>query len=175
MVSAGSKQNRKPEGYRGALLYTQEDGYKMVSMQVHLYEGEHSRVMSHSYEILREEEAEHLTAQPPLGGVDLYYFPATDSATNILLTVESQEERHSAVYSVGEHGIDELSPYLWLDVMEEKTLDQEPQTPHDSEMAFDEAIEYYKDQIPSWLASQEPQLNTTISEPFHYQSRDFER
>jgi hypothetical protein len=177
MEPAGSHRNKNPEGYRGALIYTQEEGYKMVSMHVHLYEGERSRVMSHAYEVPLVHEAERLRAHPPLAGIDVYSFPAPDNATNILLTIESQEQRHSAVYSVGEEGITELSPHLWLDIMEEgKTLDQQPHTPYSWEVAVDEAIDYYKDQIPVWLAEIN-QADTTVREPFHDvgHSFDFDR
>lgn len=87
-----SEPSHAPQDLRGALVYSQEDGYKIITIQVQLFEGEQSHVMTHAYEILQREEAEHFSAQPPLVGIDLYHFPINDYA-NIMLTIESQQVR----------------------------------------------------------------------------------
>ena len=175
MLQAGNDQNKQKEGYRGALIYSQEDGYKMISMHVQLYPGEQSSVTSHSYEVFQEEEAEHLNMSAPLAGVDLYTFPAADNATNIKLTIEGQGQRHSAIYSVGEDGITELSPSLRLDIIEQgKILDLEAKNVQEWETALGEALEYYKDEIPGWLNLAD-RFNETIHEqPFHHQEEDID-
>jgi hypothetical protein len=172
--------DQEPAGYRGKLVYSQEeDGYKLITMTVNLYPTEQSHVMSHIYNLPFIEEPEHLSTSSPLVKMDSYHFPATDG-TNIMLTVESQEGiRHTAVYSVHEGGIEEHSPFPWLDIVEanvgQKELAQEPQAAqHEWQAALNEALEYYKDEIPGWIEAQD-RLDTTIREPFHDHHIDFDR
>jgi hypothetical protein len=55
-------QCQKPiEGYRGALVYRQEYGYKLITMMIDLRTpDERSRVTSWTYDLDIPEEAEHL-------------------------------------------------------------------------------------------------------------------
>jgi hypothetical protein len=169
--------DQEPAEYRGELIYSQEDGYKLITMTVGLYHGEESHVMSHVYNFPIQEEAEHLPADSPLAGVDLYRFPAFDG-TNIMLSVEGQEEKYTAVYSVRETGIDEHTVSLLLDIMEvheaQRELAQEPQTAQERQSTLDEVLQYYKDEIPGWLEAQD-RLDTTIYEPFHDHNIGFDR
>jgi hypothetical protein len=175
----GDSQSEKlAAGYRGSLVYRpEEDGYKLITMMVFLYPGEQSRVESHIYNLPLEEEAEHLSAFPPLAVVDSYHFPATDG-TNIMLTIESQGAKHTAVYSVYENGVEEHSPFLRLDIVESgkgrKALTQETRSSHDQQYTFNDVLNYYKDQIPSWLEEQD-RLDTTTHETVHDNTIDFGR
>jgi hypothetical protein len=169
-----ARQKEKPAaGYRGELIYCQKDGCKIITMTVNLYSDERS----HVYNLPLVEEAERCSASHPLAGVDVYRFPAIDG-TNLMRTIESQEAKYTAVYSVGEIGIEEHSPFLWLDIMEthevHKDLAQEPQTAQEWQVALDEALEYYKDEIPGWLEAQD-RLDTTVHKPFHDHTIDFDR
>ena len=73
---------RKPESYRGALIYRQEDGYTLITMTVSVAPDEHSQVITYANNLPVREEAEHLL------GVDLYHFAVTNS-TWIQLTITS--------------------------------------------------------------------------------------
>lgn len=175
--SQANWDEKRAEGYRGAFVYSQEDGYKLIAMQVHLFEGEHSHVMSHVYNFPFVEEAQHLPAQPPFAGIDLYRFPATDG-TNIMLTVEGPETKHTAVYSVRETAIDEHAVFLRLGIVEwngeSKEFSLQLPASHDRQAAFDEALDYYKDQIPVWLDMQD-QRDMTTHEPLPGYDIDFGR
>lgn len=111
-------QRQKPiEGYRGALVYRQEYGYKLITMRIDLRTpDERSRVTSWAYDFDIQEEAEHLPTGSPLAAIDLYHFPATDGM-EIGLTIRSQAGEYTARYIVNATGIEEHSSFLWLDVM----------------------------------------------------------
>ncbi len=111
-------QRQKPiERYRGALIYKQEYGYKLITMVIDLRTpDERSRVTSWTYDLDIPEEAEHLPAGSQLAAVDLYHFPATDGM-EIELTIRSQAGEYIARYSVDATGIEEHSSFLWLDVV----------------------------------------------------------
>jgi FtsZ-binding cell division protein ZapB len=170
-----NRNERLVAGYRGELVYSQEEGYKLITMTVDLYPDEQSRVTSHIYNLPLLEEAEHIPADPPLKSVDVYRFPATDG-TNVILSIESQEAKYTAVYSVRENDIQEHTASLQLnilDVSERETLSQESQTAQEWKAALDEALTYYKDEIPGWLNEQD-QLDTTVQQ-FHDHTIDFDR
>ena len=84
----GADQNEKPAtGYRGALFYRQEYGYKLITMTIILYiPDEQSCVVSRVYDLDITEEAKYILATLPLAAVDVYHFPVTDG-TDIKLTI----------------------------------------------------------------------------------------
>ena len=84
---------QEPEDYRGSLVYTQEYGYKLVTMTVSVAPDEQSHVTSHAHHLPVSEEAEHLQA------VDLYHFAVTDG-TQIQLTLETPAGNKEAWYTV---------------------------------------------------------------------------
>lgn len=53
-----------------------------------------------------------------------------------------------------------------------KELPREPQTPQDWEVAVDEAIDYYKYQISSWL--EELNQGDMTGQPFHDYGQSFD-
>ncbi len=134
---AFNQSQKSIEGYRGALIYRQEYGYKLVTMMIDLRTpDERSRVTSPAYGLEILEEAERLSAGSPLSAVDLYHFPAADGM-EIELTIRSQAGEYTARYIVDATGIEERSSFLWLDMMkarddlrERKTLplDQDDDT-----------------------------------------------
>src|SRR5215467_2327832 len=85
--------HQEPNDYRGALVYRQEDGYKMVTMTVSVGPNEQSHVTSHAYNLPVSEEVEHLQK------TDVYSFPATDG-TRIQLTIDTTKGTEEAWYSV---------------------------------------------------------------------------
>lgn len=85
--------NQEPEDYRGGLVYTQEYGYKMVTMSVSVTPGEQSHVITHAHNLPLSEDAEHLQ------GVDLYSSSVTDG-TRIQVTIETPVGSKEAWYSV---------------------------------------------------------------------------
>ena len=111
-------QSQKPvEGYRGALVYRQEYGYKLVTMMIDLRTpDERSSLTSRLYDLDIPEEAEHLRVGSSLTTVDLYHFPVTDGM-EIELTIKSQAGEYIARYIVDAAGIEERSSFLWLEVM----------------------------------------------------------
>ncbi len=111
-------QHQKPtEGYRGVLLYQQEQGYKLITMMIDLYTpDERSRVTSYNYDIDLSEEAQHLPAGSLLAAVDLYHFPVT-VGMEIELIIRSQAGEDTARYIVNATGVEERSSFLWLDVI----------------------------------------------------------
>lgn len=111
-------QSQKPvEGYRGALVYRQEYGYKMITMLIDPYTlDERSSVSSRVYDLDIPEEVEHLPAGSPLAAIDLYHFPATNG-TEIELTIRNRAGEHKARYTVAADGVEEHSSFLWLDVL----------------------------------------------------------
>jgi hypothetical protein len=114
-------QSQKPiEGYRGALIYRQEYGYKLITVIVDLHTpDERSRVTSWAYDLDIPEEAEHLPVGSPLAAVDLYHFLATDGM-EVELTIRGQRGEYTARYIVHATGIEERSSFLWLDVMKSR-------------------------------------------------------
>ena len=56
----------------------------------------------------------------------------------------------------------------------QRELAQEPQTAQERQSTLDEALQYYKDEIPGWLEAQD-RLDTTIYEPFHDHNIGFDR
>lgn len=111
-------QGQKPvEGYRGALLYRQEYGYKLITMMIDLRTpDERSRVIGRVADLPLTEEAEHLPAGLPLTAIDLYHFPATDGM-EIELTIRSKAGVQKAYYTVDATSVEEHSSFLWVDVV----------------------------------------------------------
>jgi hypothetical protein len=105
--------------YRGALVYRQERGFKLITMTVSIRTlDEQSRVVSRSLDIDILEEAEHIpSGSQSLTAVDVYHFPVTDG-TKIELTISSQTGERQAHYTVHSTGVEEDSPSpLWLDIV----------------------------------------------------------
>ncbi len=101
---------QEPEDYRGSLVYTQECGYKLVTMTVSVAPDEQSYVTSHAYNLPVSEEAEHLQA------VDLYHFAVTDG-TQIQLTLEMLAGRKEAWYTVNQDSVMVECPSIKLDII----------------------------------------------------------
>jgi hypothetical protein len=123
-------QSQKPiEGHRGALIYRQEYGYKLITMMIDLHTSdERSSVTSRVYDLDIPEEAEYLPAGSPLAAIDLYHFPVIDG-TEIELTIRSQVGTDTARYIVDATSIKEHSSFLWLDVMKARDGLRESLTP----------------------------------------------
>ncbi|HEY4035135.1 MAG TPA: hypothetical protein VGL94_14340 [Ktedonobacteraceae bacterium] len=111
-------QSQKPiEGYRGALVYQQKDGYKLITMMVSLRApNEQSIVTTCDCGFTFTEEAEHIPSGPLRAAVDLYQFAVTDG-TEIELMLRSPRREDHARYIISPTDIREHSPFLWLDVI----------------------------------------------------------
>src|SRR5947209_5033336 len=109
-------QNEKTTaGCRGKLVYQQEYSYKLITITISLHTpDEQSIVTTRGYDLTITEEAEHIPSGSPLTAVDLYQFPVTDGM-EIMLTIKNQAEEHQARYTVHSAGVEEHSPFLWLD------------------------------------------------------------
>ncbi len=90
--------NQKLRGYRGALVFRQEDGYILVTITVSVAPDETSQVISHANNLPVPEEAEHLP------GVDLYHF-AVSEGTQIQLAITSPRGKEEAWYTVSRHTV----------------------------------------------------------------------
>src|SRR5437762_3222174 len=129
---------QEPEDYRGSLVYTQEYGYKLVTMTVSVAPDEQSHVTSHAHHLPVSEEAEHLQA------VDLYHFAVTDG-TQIQLTLETPAGNREAWYTVHPDDIiAEPSPI-------ELTLVRSDESVPFEYAYAQEALTHSADQIPDWL------------------------
>ncbi len=107
---------QEPKDYRGALVYRQEYGYKLITMMVNLLApDEQSFVVSHTYDLDVVEEAEHIPSSS-LTDVDVYHFAVTDG-TEIELTIRDRKVMYTARYAVVSTGIEEHSSFLWLDIV----------------------------------------------------------
>ncbi|SRR6266852_3673632 len=103
---AVNQRQKSTEGYRGVLVYQQEQGYKLITIMIDLCTpDERSRVTSHDYDIDLPEEAEHLPAGSLLAAVDLYHFPATDGM-EIELIIRGQAGEDTARYIVNATGVE---------------------------------------------------------------------
>ena len=87
---------QESKDYRGSIVYTQEDGYTIVTMMVSIAPDEHSSVTSHAYNLPVVEEAEHLS------GIDLYHFAVPDG-TRLQLIIEAPRGKREAWYTVRLH------------------------------------------------------------------------
>jgi hypothetical protein len=147
------------EGYRGALVYSQEQVYKIITMTVTVLEGERSRVITNFYGLSAPEEPEHMPE------VDLYHFPVADG-TDIELTISSPAgETQAVLYTLLEDGIVEgPSSQIWLDIIESMSQGWSLLLPLDVEEAFYDALDYYKDQIPIWLAQFDLEPDTLLND-----------
>jgi gamma-glutamylcyclotransferase (GGCT)/AIG2-like uncharacterized protein YtfP len=133
---------QEPEDYRGSLVYTQEYGYKLVTMTVSVAPNEQSHVISYAYNLPIAEEAEHLQ------GVDLYHFAVTDG-TQIQLTIETPAGSKEAWYTVHPEAIvAEPSP---IEVTLVRSDESVPFEYASTQEALNEALTHYADQIPNWL------------------------
>ncbi len=132
----------EPEEYRGSLVYTQEYGYKLVTMTVSVAPDEQSHVTSYAYNIPASEEAERLQ------GVDLYHFAVTDE-TQIQLTIDTPAGTKEGWYTVQPDTIlAEPSP-IDMDVI--RSDDSIPFEYAYTQEALDEALSHYADNMPNWL------------------------
>src|SRR5260370_29105332 len=123
-----NQRQKHIERCRGALIYKQEYGYKLITMMIDLRTpDERSRVTSWVYDFDILEEAEHLSAGSPLAAVDLYRFPVTDGM-EIDLTISSQEGEYTARNLVTATCVEEHSSFLWLDVIRARDSLREHQT-----------------------------------------------
>jgi hypothetical protein len=133
---------QEEEDYRGGLVYTQEYGYKTVTMTVSIAPDEQSHVISHAYNLPVTEEAEHLQ------GVDLYHFAVTDG-TQIQLTIEAPIGNKEAWYTVRpDEIVAEPSPIEVTIVCSDESIPFEYAY---TQEALNEALTHYADQIPNWL------------------------
>jgi hypothetical protein len=133
---------QEEEDYRGGLVYTQEYGYKTVTMTISVAPDERSHVISHAYHLPVTEEAEHVQA------VDLYHFAVTDG-TQIQLTLETPAGNKEAWYTVCPDTIVAEHSPIDLDIV--RSDDSIPFEYAYTQEALDEALTYYADQIPDWL------------------------
>lgn len=86
--------HQEPEDYRASLVYTQEYGYKMVTITIHLASDEQSRVISHAYDLPVSQEAEHLQS------LDLYHFAVMDGVRIQLIIEAPTGRKKEAWYTV---------------------------------------------------------------------------
>ncbi len=128
---------QEPEDYRGTLIYTQEDGYKLVTMTISIAANEQSHITSIAEDIPVQEEAEHLT------GVDLYHFAVTDG-TCIQLLIDTPVGTQEAHYSVHHTTITLTSSHFWTDIFPSDDVEIDPLT---SQEILDDALSYYADLI----------------------------
>jgi hypothetical protein len=112
-----NQSQKSIEGYRGALVYQQKDGYKLITMMVSLQvPNEQSIVTTCDCGFTFTEEVEHIPSGPLRAAVDLYQFAVTDG-TEINLVLRSPWREDHARYLVSPTDIREHSPFLWLDVI----------------------------------------------------------
>jgi hypothetical protein len=137
---AGTYQEE--EDYRGGLVYTQEYGYKTVTMTVSVAANEQSHVTSYAYNLPISEEPEHLQ------GVDLYHFVVTDG-TQIQLTLETPSGDKEAWYTVHPDSIVAEHSPVAMDIV--RSTESVPYEHAYTQEALDEALTYYADQMPHWL------------------------
>jgi hypothetical protein len=112
-----NQDQKSVEGYRGALIYRQEYGYKLLTIMIDLRApDEQSRVVSHFGEIDLVENANQIPACLPLTALDVSHFAVTDGA-EIEVTIKNRGTMSTARYSVLPTGIEECSSFLWLDMV----------------------------------------------------------
>jgi hypothetical protein len=137
-----TSMTQQPENYRGALVYRQEHGYKLVTMTVSVAPSEQSYVTSLAHHLLLAEEAEHLP------GVDLYHFAVTDG-TLIQLAIETPAGDEEAWYTIAPNEvIVHCSPFRLDIVLSEESV---PFASAYTQKALNEALMDYADQIPNRL------------------------
>src|SRR6266568_8791838 len=107
MLHQEAKTEKLIAEYRGALIYRQEYGYKLLTLMIDLRTpDEQSCVVSRLGEIDLVEEAEQIPACLPLTAIDVYHFAVTDG-TEIELTIRSLEAMYTARFTVVPTGIEE--------------------------------------------------------------------
>jgi len=133
----------EPEDYRGALVYRQEYGYKLVTMIISVAPDEQSYVTTLAHHMLLAEKAEHLR------GVDLYHFAVTDG-TLIQLAIKMPAGRSKeAWYTIAS---DEVIVHCFpfrLDIV--RSEESMPFAFTSTQEAFNEASMGYAEQIGGWL------------------------
>ncbi len=114
----GISQSTKPAvRYRGRFLCRQKYGYKLITMVVNLLTpDEQSIVTTCDCGFTFAEEPEHIPSNSPLIAIDLYHFAVTDG-TEIELMIKSSQGEYRACYTICPAGVQECSPFLWLDVV----------------------------------------------------------
>ncbi len=116
-ILKSTNANQKSVDYRGALFYSQEHGYKLITLMIDLRTpNEQSSVLSSLCDLDIIEEAEHIPANLPLVAIDIYHFSAIDG-TEIELTIKCQSEEHTARYVIDATGVQEHSCVIWLDIV----------------------------------------------------------
>lgn len=130
------------EDYRGSIVYTQEYGYKAVTMTVSVAFDERSHVISYAHNLPLTEETEHLQ------GIDLYHFVVTDD-TQIQLTIETPAGSKEAWYTVHPDSIIAERSSIKMDIV--RSEESIPFEYAYTQEALDEALTHYADQIPDWL------------------------
>ncbi len=134
--------SQEPEDYRGGVVYTQEYGYKLVTMTVSVAPDEQSHVTSHTYNIPISEEAEHVQE------VDIYYFAVTDG-TQIQLTIDTPIDSKEAWYTVHSDAIVAEHSPIGMDIV--RSDESIPFEYVYTQEAFNDALTHYADQMPDWL------------------------
>src|SRR5579884_4506872 len=150
-IIATDGTSQGPGDYRGALIYTQLDGYKTVTMTISVAPNEQSHVTSHAYDLPVTEDAEHFL------GVDCYHFAVTDGA-RIQLTIETSAGSKEAWYTVLPGDITPDHSLIEVDII--RSEESTPVEYDYTQEAFDEVLTYYADQIPHWL-NQTPRNDPT--------------
>ncbi len=133
---------QEPEDYRGTLIYTQEDGYKLVTMTISVAANEQSYITSIAEDIPVREEAEHLI------GVDMYHFAVTEG-TGIQLTIDRPAGTQEGQYIVRHDAITLTSSHFWTDVVSSGgDVEVDPLT---FQEILDDALSYYANLIRDTL------------------------
>jgi hypothetical protein len=133
---------QEKEDYRGGLVYTQEYGYKTVTMTVSVAANEQSHVISHAHNLPVAEEPEHVQ------GVDLYHFAVIDG-TQIQLTLETPAGNKEAWYTIHPDTIVAEPSPVAMDIV--RSDESVPYEHASTQEALDEALTYYADHMPHWL------------------------
>ncbi len=142
MISQGlTNITQEPEDYRGELVYTQEYGYKMVTMTVSVAPDEQSHVTTHIHDLPLSEDAERLQA------VDLYSFSVTDG-TRIQLTIETPTGNKEAWYSVERDNVVAERSSIEIDIV--RSSESIPLDYAYVQEALGDALTHYADHMPDW-------------------------
>ena len=134
--------SQEPEDYRGALVYLQEQEYKLVIISVTVTPDERIYVISHVDDLPLAEEAVRFQ------DFDSYFFRIPNEA-RLHLIIESPAGRKEAWYTLTLHNVIAHPSPLTLDI-----TGGDGSIPPEwaySQEAFEEALRYFADEIPAWL------------------------
>ncbi|HEY7413865.1 MAG TPA: hypothetical protein VH593_01620 [Ktedonobacteraceae bacterium] len=131
---------QESDNYRGALVYRQEYGYKLITITISVAPNEQSYVTSLAHNLLLAEEAEHLP------GINLYHFAVTDG-TLLQLAIETPAgSSEEAWYTIApDEIIVHCSPFRLYIMRSEESV---PFVSVYAQEALDETLTCYADQIP---------------------------